>query len=269
MAIYVNGILVAGGGGSSGGGTINPDNIKNVVKMDGGANIVTAGITLNDGEHTIEFTEEENESGNGETAANAENINYNNETSGMQATNVQSAIDELFQSASEGKSLIASAVTGKGVETAADASFETIAENIGKISDSSNGVLSYSVYSSAITFNTSTYKITIPVSNQGREWAHIELYINKNNGSGDFIVAYGYLRFLDSSTQGLAQGRVALDKTDSTTDVLKTQPWIVTNLVSDENSVSFNIDQLFIDNSAFTPNQILIDFYNKEEIKIK
>ena len=40
----------------------------------------------------------------------------------------------LFQSVSEGKSAIAAAVTDKGVETAADASFEQIAANISSIS---------------------------------------------------------------------------------------------------------------------------------------
>ena len=41
--------------------------------------------------------------------------------------------DQLFQSVSEGKSLVAAAVTDKGVTTAADATFQTIANNIGKI----------------------------------------------------------------------------------------------------------------------------------------
>lgn len=45
----------------------------------------------------------------------------------------QSDLDELFQSVSNGKGLIASAITDKGVETLADATFETIAENISNI----------------------------------------------------------------------------------------------------------------------------------------
>ena len=48
----------------------------------------------------------------------------------MTATDVQSAITELFTSASEGKALVAAAVTGKGVQTAADASYEQIAANV-------------------------------------------------------------------------------------------------------------------------------------------
>ena len=42
--------------------------------------------------------------------------------------------DVCFQSVSEGKSLIADAVTGKGVTTASDATFQTIADNIEAIS---------------------------------------------------------------------------------------------------------------------------------------
>ena len=40
---------------------------------------------------------------------------------------------QLFTSVSEGKSAIAAAITDKGVQTAADATFQTMAENVGKI----------------------------------------------------------------------------------------------------------------------------------------
>lgn len=43
-------------------------------------------------------------------------------------------IKEVFQSVSEGKGIIASAITDKGVQTDADASFAVLAENIGQIS---------------------------------------------------------------------------------------------------------------------------------------
>src|SRR5690606_19233780 len=42
-------------------------------------------------------------------------------------------IDELFTSVSDGKSVVAAAITGKGVPTAADAPFQTMADNIGDI----------------------------------------------------------------------------------------------------------------------------------------
>ena len=42
-------------------------------------------------------------------------------------------IEELFQSVSDGKKLVASAVTDKGVLTSGDATFEKMAENIKKL----------------------------------------------------------------------------------------------------------------------------------------
>ena len=47
-------------------------------------------------------------------------------------------LEECFQSVSNGKALVASAITGKGVNTASDATFETIAENINSIKDVAN-----------------------------------------------------------------------------------------------------------------------------------
>ena len=47
---------------------------------------------------------------------------------------IKGAITELFQYASNGKNLIANAITGKGIATNANDSFQTMATNIGKIS---------------------------------------------------------------------------------------------------------------------------------------
>lgn len=66
----------------------------------------------------------------GTTAAE---VDYNNAETGMVATNVQDAVDELFTSVSNGKSLIAGAITDKGVSTSADATFQQMAENIAAI----------------------------------------------------------------------------------------------------------------------------------------
>lgn len=51
----------------------------------------------------------------------------------------QSSVEELKTSVSSGKATVAAAVTDKGVQTAADATFATIAENIGKIQSISPG----------------------------------------------------------------------------------------------------------------------------------
>ena len=56
-----------------------------------------------------------------------------------QLNNMNSNIDELFQSVSDGKELIAEAITDKGVSTSATASFNTMANNIGKIKTTSTG----------------------------------------------------------------------------------------------------------------------------------
>lgn len=48
-------------------------------------------------------------------------------------TGLQTELDSLKTSVSEGKSLIAAAVTDKGVQTAADATFQQMATNIGNI----------------------------------------------------------------------------------------------------------------------------------------
>lgn len=64
---------------------------------------------------------------------NASEIEYDNTDSGLTSTNVQDAIDEVFQSVSDGKELIADAITDKGIATSATDTFETMATNISSI----------------------------------------------------------------------------------------------------------------------------------------
>ena len=52
---------------------------------------------------------------------------------------ITSKLNEVFQSVSNGKSLIASAITDKGVSTDAAATFDTMAGNISKIESSGGG----------------------------------------------------------------------------------------------------------------------------------
>lgn len=52
---------------------------------------------------------------------------------------------EVFQSVSEGKAMVASAITGKGVQTNADETFARMAENISRIQDSGTGGAGYSM----------------------------------------------------------------------------------------------------------------------------
>ena len=62
----------------------------------------------------------------------ATNVSYNNSTTSsiITGTNVQSAIDQLFTSVSNGKELVANAITDKGVATSSSDTFATMANNI-------------------------------------------------------------------------------------------------------------------------------------------
>ena len=51
---------------------------------------------------------------------------------------ITSKLNEVFQSVSDGKSKIAAAITDKGISTAADATFNTMANNISKIETGSS-----------------------------------------------------------------------------------------------------------------------------------
>lgn len=102
-------------------------NAENAVTVPGGGTM-QMGESLGAGPYTIEVTED-GEGGD----LSAEQVGYNNEVTGITATNVQDAVTELFTSVSEGKAAIAAAITDNGVATAADATFQQMAEKIGEI----------------------------------------------------------------------------------------------------------------------------------------
>lgn len=106
----------------------NKQDSADAVTVPGGGTM-QMGESLGGGPYTIEVTED-GEGG----ALTAEQVGYNNEGTGLTATNVQDAVTELFTSVSEGKAAIAAAITDKGVETAADATFQQMAGNIEQIS---------------------------------------------------------------------------------------------------------------------------------------
>ena len=68
-------------------------------------------------------------------SSNASNVTYNNaQTSSIiTSNNVQGAIDELFTSVSNGKTVLASAITDKGVSTSASDTFQQMANNVASI----------------------------------------------------------------------------------------------------------------------------------------
>lgn len=100
--------------------------LSDMVKATGGGTM-TMGESIGAGPYTIEMTEEE------EGDLSATQVGYNNVATGMAATNVQDAVTELFTSVSNGKSLLAGAITDKGVSTSATDSFAVMATNIGAI----------------------------------------------------------------------------------------------------------------------------------------
>jgi len=121
LCTYVNGEWVNNGPISGGGGGFLPED---VVTAEGGASVAFPA-DLGDGSHAIVFVDEE------EPPLTAGDVAYADGT-------VQEALDGLKSSVSNGKSLIASAITDKGVATAQDATFAQMAENIGEISTRSD-----------------------------------------------------------------------------------------------------------------------------------
>lgn len=142
-------------GPMSGGGGVAPEN---VVTSQGGASF-EYGEDIGDTPHVITFTYEE------EPPLTAEDITYGNET-------VKEAIDGLKSSVSDGKSLIASAITDKGVATDEDATFSEMADNIGQIStgvDTGDATATAWDVLSPKTAYTSTGKVTGRIPSLGAQ----------------------------------------------------------------------------------------------------
>ena len=72
-------------------------------------------------------------------------------------TNVNDGMNELFISVSNGKAIVAAAITGKGVETAADASFKTMADNINAILTFTEGTRGGTATNADIVYGKTAY----------------------------------------------------------------------------------------------------------------
>ena len=76
-------------------------------------------------------------------------------------TTLETQVSELFQSVSSGKTLVANAITGKGVSTSTTATFATMATNISKIGGSKEETKSYNNTSAGITPITLTFSANV------------------------------------------------------------------------------------------------------------
>lgn len=77
--------------------------------------------------------------------------------SNFSGTNVNDGMNELFISVSNGKAIVAAAITGKGVQTASDASFKTMADNINAILTFTEGTTGGTATAEDIMYGKTAY----------------------------------------------------------------------------------------------------------------
>lgn len=124
--------------------------------------------------------------------ASAEMTSYNNDntSSVISADNVQGAIDQLFTSVSNGKSQIASAITGMGVSTSANDSFAQMATNIGNIEtgyDTSQVTATAATVRSGYKFvNSSGQLITGTIPSKGAQ-TYTPRTVSQTISSGQYL----------------------------------------------------------------------------------
>lgn len=70
---------------------------------------------------------------------------------------IKQRLDEVFTSVSDGKLLVASAITDKGVSTEADATFQVIANNIKDIAKDNTSNTTITNFKSSISYFTTSY----------------------------------------------------------------------------------------------------------------
>ena len=82
-------------------------------------------------------------------------------TDDTRVTTLETQVNELFQSVSNGKTAVANAITDKGVSTSSTATFATMATNIGKIGGSKEETKSYNNTSAGISPITLTFSANV------------------------------------------------------------------------------------------------------------
>lgn len=89
-------------------------------------------------------------------------------------------VDTLKKSVSDGKTKVANAITDKGVETATDATFDVLAENISKIDTELHGATL-----SVVTSDKELFGKTVTLT---RHYTNVGTTVFSNNGTCSFIV---------------------------------------------------------------------------------
>lgn len=191
------------------------------------------------------------------------------ETLKTTAQDVKGAINEVFQNVSNGKQLIATAITDKGVVTSSDDTFQTMATNIGKISGGSS--ITYSI----------TNNLSHAVNNNSN--TTVEKY---NSYSANITINDGYT--LDSVTITMggtditsscySNGNISIEHVTGdivitvTTSVIPPNTYSVTNTLtqctSNNNSTTVTEGQSYTAtitaNTGYTVNSIVVKMGNTD-----
>jgi predicted MPP superfamily phosphohydrolase len=191
------------------------------------------------------------------------------ETLNTTAQDLKGAINEVFQNVSNGKQLIATAITDKGVNTSSDATFQTMANNIGKISGGSS--ITYSV----------TNNLSHAVNNNSN--TRIEKY---NSYSANITVETGYklnsitvtMGGTDITSSCYSNGNISIEHVTGdivitvTTSVIPPNTYSVTNKLtqctSNNNSTTVTERQSYTAtitaNNGYTVNSIVVKMGNTD-----
>ena len=102
----------------------------------------------------------------------------------------QTSVEDLKTSVSEGKSLVAAAVTDKGVSTAADATFQTIATNIGRIKTSST-LSRITTYTSSGSYDDDLISYEIPIISSSYQNKNLIAIIASGGGTQPNVSSRG------------------------------------------------------------------------------
>ena len=146
-------------------------------------------LAKNDGTKLDEGTDLPTSSG----SSDAGDINIKDTDNNFTATNVEDALSELFQYASNGKGLIATAITGKGVDASSSDTFSQLATKIQQISGDtvvSDTALGKKMYSFAVVsdihYGRNDYNVSEDTNKmlEGLEGLNIDFVC----GCGDLVV---------------------------------------------------------------------------------